>query len=230
MKRLLLYGAPAIVCLSLLLPAAALSGGSPDLYRAFNEETAVLTKNGAAVDGRVFTRTYDPEPDELFVLTGGKAYMLKTAGIFMQRMGLLNVYAVSVKKMDDAARPVMIDCKVGLGIDGSLLEDLGGSAYAFTVNDDRYEVRLAGPVKRDPKMYVNVPGVLESRTERVGTRSEGPEYYLRTDDGREIHVIKNAVPGKDDKALRKEVGNEVWIPGALVDGELIYKEVNPNVK
>ena len=230
MKRLSLYWAPAIVCLSLIFPSIAFSDGTSDLYRSFNEEKAAVTKNGADNTGRVFTRTYDPEPEELFVLLDEKAFMLKTTGLFLQRMGLVNVYTVGVKSMDDAAKPVIIDCTVGSGITGSLLEELGGGAYAFTVKADRYEVRLAGPVVRDPKMYVNLPGTLLSRTERVGTRSEGPEYYLRTDDGREIHVVKNALPWKADKVLRKEVDRDVWIPGTLVDGELVYTEVNPNLK
>jgi hypothetical protein len=208
----------------------ALSADTSDFYRSFSEETAAVTKNGADITGRVFTRTYDPEPEELFVLVDGKAFMLKTAGLFMQRLGLINVYELAVKSMDDSVKPVIIDCAVGPGITGSLLEELGGGVYAFTITADKYEVRLAGPVLRDPKMFVNLLGILLSRTERIGTRSEGPEYYLRTDDGREIHVIKNALPWKRDKVLHKGTGNEVWIPGALVDGELVYKEINPNLK
>jgi hypothetical protein len=230
MGRLSVYWVPAVVCLSLIFPSIALSDGTADCYRSYTEEKAAVTKNGADATGRVFTRTYDPEPEELFVLVDGKAFMLKTTGLFMQRMGLLNVYTVGVKSMDDTVKPVVIDCTAGPGIPGSLLEELGGGAYAFTVKADRYEVRLAGPVVRDPKMFVNLLGTLLSRTERVGTRSEGPEYYLRTDDGSEIHVVKNALPWKKDKVLHKAVDREVWIPGALVDGELVYKEVNPNLE
>lgn len=230
MKRLLFYPALAAVCMCILAPHAAYPAGGIECYRSYNEETATVTKDGAAVEGRVFTRTYDPDPEQLFVLAGDAAFVLKTSGLFMQRMGLVNVYELVVRSIDDKDRPITIDCKTGPGIQGSLLEDLGGSAYAFTVHGARYEVRLAGPVVRDKEMFVNPRGVLLSRTERVGTRAEGPEYYLRAEDGREFHVVKNALPWKADKVLRKELGNEVWMPGALVDGELIYKEVNPNLR
>jgi hypothetical protein len=230
MRRPSPYWVAAIVCLSLIVPSIALSAGTSDYYRSYTEEKAAVAKNGADAAGRVFTRTYDPEPEELLVLVDEKAFMLKTTGLFMQRMGLINVYPVGVKSMDDTVKPVIIDCTVGPGIPGSLLEELGGGAYAFTVKADRYEVRLAGPVVREPKMFVNLLGTLLSRNERVGTRSEGPEYYLRTDDGREIHVVKNALPWKKDKVLHKMVDREVWIPGALVDSELVYKEIHPNLK
>ena len=69
-------------------------------------------------------------------------------------------------------------------------------------------------------------GYLFSRTERIGTRSEGPEYYLRIDD-KEIHVIKNANLWEEDPLLQKMIDRKVWISGNLVDGELFYEEIKP---
>ncbi|MBN2224207.1 MAG: hypothetical protein JW765_05990 [Deltaproteobacteria bacterium] len=68
-------------------------------------------------------------------------------------------------------------------------------------------------------------GYLLSRMERIGTRSEGPEYYLRLKDGSEIHVVKKADLWKEDPALQKYVDRKVWIGGSLVDGELYYTEI-----
>ncbi len=67
-------------------------------------------------------------------------------------------------------------------------------------------------------------GYLFSQTERIGTRSEGPEYYLRID-GKEIHVIKNAELWEEDPILQKMIDRKVWISGNLVDGELFYEEI-----
>jgi|GEM_PF-5853860 len=68
-------------------------------------------------------------------------------------------------------------------------------------------------------------GYLTSRMERVGTRSEGPEYYLETIDGRMIHVVKNANLWEEDPALQKYVGKKVWIGGSLANKELYYTEI-----
>ena len=230
MKRLFGYGALVSVGLCLFLPCAALSGGYSDFYNAFNEEKAVVTKNGTDMDGQVFTKTYDPEPEELLVLAGDTAFVLKTTGLFMQRLGMSNVYDLTINNIDDKSRPAMIEYDVGPGIAGAVLEETGDGGYAFTARGDRYEVRLKRPIKRDPDMFVSQRGYLVSRTERIGTKSEGPEYYLRLEDGREIHVIKNADLWKEDPRLQEKVGVEVWVLGTLVDGEMIYKEVNPNLR
>ena len=68
-------------------------------------------------------------------------------------------------------------------------------------------------------------GYLTSRMERVGSRSEGPEYYLETPDGRTIHVVKNANLWEEDPALQKYVGKKVWIGGSLTNDELYYTEI-----
>jgi len=132
--------------------------------------------------------------------------------------------------MHETGKPVTMDCRIGSGIPGSLLEELGDTGYAFTARYERYEVRLAGPVTRDPKASVYLRGFLVSRTEREGTKSAGPEYYLTTDDGREIHIIKDAPPRKHDPRLDKAADSEVWVSGTMVGGELVYSEVNANLE
>jgi hypothetical protein len=68
-------------------------------------------------------------------------------------------------------------------------------------------------------------GYLSSRMERIGSKSEGPEYYLTMDDGREIHVVKKAELWEEDPALQKFIDRKVWIGGSLTDGELNYTEI-----
>jgi hypothetical protein len=92
--------------------------------------------------------------------------------------------------------------------------DLDLSITSCYANDDDTEVI---------ESYI---GYLSSRTERIGTRSEGPEYYLSVD-GKEIHVVKNAQLWEEDPVLQELVGRKVWISGTLVDGELFYEEIKP---
>ncbi|MBN1574039.1 MAG: hypothetical protein JW984_12655 [Deltaproteobacteria bacterium] len=73
-------------------------------------------------------------------------------------------------------------------------------------------------------------GFLFSRIERVGTKSEGPEYYLRTDGGEEIHLFKNATLWREDPVLQGYVNKRVSISGDLYEKELFYKEVKPIIE
>ncbi|MBN2223882.1 MAG: hypothetical protein JW765_04320 [Deltaproteobacteria bacterium] len=228
MKRLFIFGIPALVCLCLLLPAPVFSGGCFSYYCAFDTEVAAVTKNGEDTDGRVFTKTYDPEPDELLVMAGDAAFMVKMRGAFMQSFGMTNIYDVTIHSMDNNAEPVTIDYEVGYPVAGAVLEETGDGAYAFTAGGDRYEVRLKNPIERDPEMFASLRGILLSKTERKGSKSEGPEYYLKPDDGQEIHVVKNVSLWEEDPDLQEMVGSEVWVFGTLVDGELVYKVVNFN--
>jgi hypothetical protein len=230
MKRFLIYGAAALVGFCLFFPRAALCADYRNYYNAYDEEKAVVTKNDAGVGGRVFTKTYEPDPEELLVLAGDRAFLLKTRGLFMQGLGMSSVFEATVKDMDDATRPAIIDCTVGSPIVGATLEATGDGRYTFVAWGDRYEVRLKKKVERDPNMFVYWKGRLVSRTERVGTKSEGPEYYLVLEDGREVHIVKNANLWEDDPRLHKMLEGEVWVSGALVGGELIYSRISYNVK
>lgn len=93
------------------------------------------------------------------------------------------------------------------------LQDIGVAVPSCYANDDEGD---------EIETYT---GHLFSRTERIGTRSEGPEYYLRLENGREIHVIKKAELWEKDPELQKMIDRKVWISGNLMDGELIYKEI-----
>ncbi|GEM_PF-2616045 len=68
-------------------------------------------------------------------------------------------------------------------------------------------------------------GFLFSRIERVGTKSEGPEYYLRADGGDEIHLHKNAILWKEDPVLQEHIDKRVSVSGDLIGNELFYKKV-----
>jgi hypothetical protein len=78
-----------------------------------------------------------------------------------------------------------------------------------------------------PDDVVHYIGTLSARIERVGTKSEGPEYYLRLKDGTEIHVVKNATLWEADPALQELINRKVWIEGKLAGDQLYYTQVKP---
>ena len=60
----------------------------------------------------------------------------------------------------------------------------------YVAQDSNYMVSPCYANGDDDEQIEAYIGYLFSRIERVGTRSEGPEYYLKIDD-KEIHVMKN---------------------------------------
>jgi hypothetical protein len=77
-------------------------------------------------------------------------------------------------------------------------------------------------------------GYLFSKLGRIGSRSEGPDYFLQQFD-RSMHpVVEKVIPihkkanlWEDDPVLRKYLAMEVDIHGRIVGGHLHYREVHP---
>ena len=103
------------------------------------------------------------------------------------------------------------------GLDGTF--DFSKS-FGFTVG-------ICSAAEGDEAKVVTITGVLFSRIERVGTKSEGPEYYLRMDDGVEIHILKKANLWQEDPALQEHIDKRVSVSGDLIGKEMFYKEVKP---
>lgn len=77
-------------------------------------------------------------------------------------------------------------------------------------------------------------GFLFSKLARIGSRSEGPDYFLQQFDRSEhpivekvIAIHKEAEAWKPDPVLQKYLATEVAIRGRIVDGQLHYKEIHP---
>lgn len=68
-------------------------------------------------------------------------------------------------------------------------------------------------------------GFLYTKLQAIGTRSEGPAYYLQTFDNKDIAIRKNASMWQADPVLQPHVGTKVTIEGDLVGGVLQYKSV-----
>ncbi|MGD0551492.1 MAG: hypothetical protein ABSB25_02445 [Sedimentisphaerales bacterium] len=71
-------------------------------------------------------------------------------------------------------------------------------------------------------------GFLFSKLDAIGTKSEGPVYYLQSFDYRENLVIKQANLWEADPNLQKFLSNKVTIEGQMTPGGIIYKSVKPH--
>jgi hypothetical protein len=68
-------------------------------------------------------------------------------------------------------------------------------------------------------------GYLFSKLAAIGTRSEGPAYFLQTFDDSDVQIKKHALPFQDDPALRAHLGTKVIIVGTMKDSVLDYTSV-----
>ncbi|MBU0501363.1 MAG: hypothetical protein KJ558_00985 [Gammaproteobacteria bacterium] len=70
-------------------------------------------------------------------------------------------------------------------------------------------------------------GFLFSKLQAIGTRSEGPGYYMQQFDYCEIPIAKQAEPWREDPLLQQALSTKVSISGKIADGELHYDAINP---
>lgn len=74
-------------------------------------------------------------------------------------------------------------------------------------------------------------GFLFSKLFRIGTRSEGPEYFLQDlqqqENNLELEIKKQVELWQEDPRLQLFLGHKVTIRGELVDGQLNYELMHP---
>jgi|GEM_PF-1923456 len=121
-----------LVCLSILLCLASWSLSSDAV--SFNEEKAVIKKNGTDTYGQVFRKA--DEPKKLLVLTGDAAFLVDVVAY--------TVCDVAVNSIDDKTDPVMIDYGVLSEIVDSGLVGTGNKSFTFTSKGDTYDVEMTG--------------------------------------------------------------------------------------
>lgn len=68
-------------------------------------------------------------------------------------------------------------------------------------------------------------GYLLARLARIGSKSEGPEYFLQLWDYAEVHVVKKVYPWQEEPELHKHLGKKVTILGDYKDGRIIFEGV-----
>ena len=69
-------------------------------------------------------------------------------------------------------------------------------------------------------------GFLFSKLQRIGSRSEGPDYFLQGWDYSETPVIKKAYLWEEDPTLQPFLGKKVTILGELTDGGIEYQKIS----
>lgn len=69
-------------------------------------------------------------------------------------------------------------------------------------------------------------GFLYSKLQNVGTRSEGPGYFLQTFDGRDLAIKKHGMLWQHDRTLDVHLGTKVTIHGDFWGRNMIaYRSV-----
>ena len=75
------------------------------------------------------------------------------------------------------------------------------------------------------------PGFLYSQLRRIGSKSEGPEYFLQDflhgEDNMVFEVGKEVDLWQEDPRLQPYLGQRVSLQGEFVDDKLSYKSVHP---
>ena len=77
-------------------------------------------------------------------------------------------------------------------------------------------------------------GFLFSKLARLGSRSEGPDYFLQQFDRSAHPIVDKVIPiqretplWKEDPVLQKHLATEVIIHGTIHGGKLYCKEIQP---
>ena len=70
-------------------------------------------------------------------------------------------------------------------------------------------------------------GYLFAKLDNIGTKSEGPSYYLQQFDNSEIHIIKNGILWQHDAELDNYLNTKVMITGVVESGQLRYTKIEP---
>jgi hypothetical protein len=70
-------------------------------------------------------------------------------------------------------------------------------------------------------------GFLYSKLQSLGTRSEGPAYFLQTFDGKDIAILKHTTMWQQDPALQRLIATKVTIDGDFEGGSIAYRKIRP---
>jgi len=76
------------------------------------------------------------------------------------------------------------------------------------------------------KQMRNFEGYLFAKLFFIGTKSEGPAYYLQQWDYKEVHVVKKVNSWEEDPELRKFLNRKVTIEGAMAEEGIEYGKVS----
>ena len=72
-------------------------------------------------------------------------------------------------------------------------------------------------------------GFIFSKLHLIGSKSEGPSYFLQQFDYSEVPLAKQVELWQEDPDLQNVLGTKVTIAGNIVDGKLQYDKIKPYV-
>ena len=72
-------------------------------------------------------------------------------------------------------------------------------------------------------------GFIFSKLHLIGSKSEGPNYFLQQFDYSELPLAKQAQLWEEDPVLQKALGTKVTVSGKIAGGKLRYDNITPYV-
>ncbi len=84
---------------------------------------------------------------------------------------------------------------------------------------------LAGDAGTQQREMGKYNGFLFSKLGGIGSKSEGPTYFLQQFDYKEIMVIKKVPLWKEDPSLQKFLGKKVTIEGKMNNMGIVYEKI-----
>ncbi|WP_339136528.1 MAG: hypothetical protein WGN25_01430 [Candidatus Electrothrix sp. GW3-4] len=70
-------------------------------------------------------------------------------------------------------------------------------------------------------------GFIFSKLHLIGSKSEGPSYFLQQFDYSEIPLEKQAQLWAEDPTLQKALGSKITVSGEIAGGKLRYDKIKP---
>ncbi len=68
-------------------------------------------------------------------------------------------------------------------------------------------------------------GYLFSKLHAIGTKSEGPTYFLQQFDYKETVIIKHVYPWKEDPNIHEHLGKKVTVGGQMHPDGIVYEKI-----
>jgi hypothetical protein len=68
-------------------------------------------------------------------------------------------------------------------------------------------------------------GYLFSKLAAIGSKSEGPQYFLQQFNYDELSIIKQAVPWQEDRNLHPHLNKKVKIEGTITPNGIEYTSI-----
>lgn len=86
---------------------------------------------------------------------------------------------------------------------------------------------VAASGSTSPVAAETLSGFLFAKLGQIGTRSEGPAYFLQKWNNEDIPIAKKSLLFRPDPALEPLVGHKVSIKGTMTGGALDYDAIEP---